>query len=42
MPADGKVVAQATFSEPGTYVLKALADDGGLTGYQDLTVTVTK
>ena len=42
MPADGKLVAQATFSEPGTYVLKALADDGGLTGYQDVTVTVTK
>ena len=42
MPADGKLVTQATFSEPGTYLLKALADDGGLTGYQDVTVTVTK
>ena len=42
MPADGKVVTAATFSEPGTYVLKALADDGALTGEQDVTVTVTK
>ena len=42
MPADGKVVTEVTFSEPGTYVLKALADDGALTGDQDLTVTVTK
>jgi len=42
LPADGKIVTEATFSEPGTYVLKALADDGALTGYQDLTVTVTK
>jgi len=42
MPADGKLVTQVTFSEAGTYLLKALADDGGLTGYQDVTVTVTK
>jgi len=42
MPADGRVTAQVTFSEPGTYVLRALADDGALTGGQDVTVTVTK
>jgi hypothetical protein len=42
MPADGRVTAQATFSQPGTYVLRALADDGALTGGQDVTVTVTK
>jgi len=42
MPADGRVTAQATFSEPGTYVLRALADDGALTAGQDVTVTVTK
>ena len=42
MPADGKVTVQATFSQPGTYVLRALADDGALTGYDEVTVTVTK
>jgi hypothetical protein len=42
MPADGRVVAQAVFREPGTYVLRGLADDGALTGYDDVTVTVTK
>jgi hypothetical protein len=40
MPSDGKITAKATFSEPGTYVLRALADDGALTGYEDVTVTV--
>ena len=42
MPADGKVTAKVTFSEPGTYVLRGLADDGALTGSDDVTVTVTK
>ena len=42
MPADGRITAQATFSQPGTYVLRALADDGALTGGQDVTVTVTR
>jgi hypothetical protein len=41
MPADGKIVVQATFAEPGTYVLKALADDGSLLGEDGVTVTVT-
>jgi hypothetical protein len=40
MPADGKIVVQATFAEPGTYVLKALADDGALLGEDQVTVTV--
>ena len=40
MPADGKVVVHATFSEPGTYVLRGLADDGALFGHDDVTVTV--
>ena len=40
MPADGKVVAHATFSEPGTYILRGLADDGALFGSDDVTVTV--
>ncbi len=42
MPADGRIVTRATFSEPGTYVLRALADDGALTGGDNLTITVTK
>jgi hypothetical protein len=41
LPADGKWVAQATFSEPGTYVIRCLADDGGLSGNEDLTIHVT-
>ena len=42
LPADGKWVATATFSDPGTYVLRARADDGALLAYEDLTVTVTQ
>jgi hypothetical protein len=42
MPAGGRVVVKATFAEPGTYVLRGLADDGGLLGGDSVTVTVTK
>ena len=42
VPADGKVPVQATFCEPGTYVLRARADDGALIGDDEVTVTVTK
>ena len=42
MPADGKVHVQASFSEPGTYVLRSIADDGALTGYDELTVVVVR
>ena len=42
VPPDGKHVTQVTFSEPGTYVLRARADDGALFGDEDLTVTVTR
>jgi len=42
LPADGRYIATATFSEPGTYVLRARADDGALIGDQELTVTVVK
>ena len=42
MPADGRIVTKTTFTEPGTYVLRALADHGALTGGENLTVTVTK
>jgi hypothetical protein len=41
MPADGRVTAQVTFAEPGTYVIRSQADDGGLLGWDELTVTVT-
>ena len=34
--------ARATFAEPGSYVIRALAHDGGLFSTQDITVTVTK
>ena len=41
LTSDGRVVVEATFSEPGTYVLRALADDGALLGVDEVTVTVT-
>jgi len=41
-PPEGKHTVRATFSEPGTYVLRARADDGLLTGDDELTITVTK
>ena len=42
MPADGKISAKVTFSQPGTYVVRGIADDGALTGLDEVTVTVTK
>lgn len=41
LPADGQVPVAVTFDAPGTYVLRARADDGGLTGDDEVTVTVT-
>ena len=41
-PEDGRWTAQATFSQPGTYVLRAQAHDGGLFTTDDITVTVTR
>lgn len=41
-PPGGKWVAQATFDEPGTYVLRAVASDGAVFTYDNVTVTVTK
>jgi hypothetical protein len=41
-PADGKFVAQASFQEPGTYVLRAVASDGSIFTYDNVTVTVTR
>ncbi len=42
MPKDGIIPAKITFSQPGTYIIRGLADDGALTGFEDVTVTVTK
>jgi hypothetical protein len=42
IPYEGRYVASATFKEPGTYVLRARADDGALVGDQEISVTVTK
>ena len=39
---DGKAVTTAHFSEPGTYVLRATANDGALSSWAELTVTVTR
>jgi hypothetical protein len=41
-PADGKWTARATFAEPGTYVLRAVASDGSIFTYDNVTVTVTR
>jgi hypothetical protein len=41
VPADGRYTTQVTFKAPGTYTLRARADDGALTGDAHLTVTVT-
>jgi hypothetical protein len=42
LPADGRIITTVTFAEPGTYVLRGLADDGALLGSEDVTVTVTR
>ena len=42
LPPDGKQPVQVTFSEPGTYVLRALADDGALTAYDEVTIVVVR
>jgi hypothetical protein len=42
LPADGRHTVQVTFKEPGTYVLRARADDGALTGDDHVTITVTR
>lgn len=38
---DGRVVTEATFDTPGTYVLRGIADDGYLYTAEDVTVIVT-
>ena len=39
-PPDGRWVTQVTFREPGIYVLRAVASDGSLFTYDNVTVTV--
>ena len=41
-PPHNKWVVQATFSEPGTYVLRCIAHDGGLGTHEDVTFVVTE
>ena len=40
LPADGRVTTTAKFSEPGTYVIRAMGDTGGLFTPLDITVNV--
>ena len=42
LPADGQQRVQVTFSQPGTYVLRTVADDGALTGYDEVTIVVVR
>ena len=41
-PSGNTWIVQATFKEPGTYVLRAVASDGAIFTYDNVTVTVTK
>ena len=41
-PPENTWTVKATFTESGTYVLRALASDGGLIAYEDVTVTVVR
>ena len=40
VPPEGRWTVRATFSEPGTYVLRCLAHDGALSTFEDVTVVV--
>ena len=40
-PPDGRWVSEATFDEPGEYVLRGVASDGSMFTYTNLTITVT-
>ena len=41
-PEDGDWTVQVTFDQPGTYVIRGRADDGGLYDDTDVTITVTQ
>jgi hypothetical protein len=40
VPPDGKITTRVQFTEPGTYVFRAVADDGALTGGESITIVV--
>ena len=40
LPPDGKFPVRATFGVPGTYVVRVMAHDGGLSSTADVTITV--
>jgi hypothetical protein len=42
LPANGRFPVAVTFKAPGTYVVRVMAHDGGLSSAQDVTVTVTQ
>jgi hypothetical protein len=42
IPEGNRWRARATFAEPGTYVVRALAHDGGLFSSQDVTIVVSR
>ena len=42
LPADGRYPVTATFTAPGTYVLRVMAHDGGFISTADVTVTVVQ
>lgn len=42
VPAGNTWQARATFAEPGTYVIRALAHDGGLYSSHDVTIVVSR
>lgn len=41
-PADGRWATQVRFTEPGAYVLRAVASDGAVYTYENVSVTVTR
>jgi hypothetical protein len=41
VPEDGEYTVQVTFDQPGTYVLRGRADDGGLYDDTDVTIIVS-
>ena len=42
VPPNGRWIVRTTFREPGTYVLRCLAHDGGLMTYEDVTFVVSR
>jgi hypothetical protein len=42
VPPDGKWTVEASFDEPGTYVLRAIASDGALFAGENVTVSVSR